>query len=156
MIKKVTEGIYRGARPSDDDFILLKTFGIKTIIDLENDKDAIGHESHVTRKLGIDFECVEMSEIKRPSVNELIWAVGRICQSEKPVYVHCLHGCDRTGYAIAAYRILKESWAFEKAWEELIENGHKWLFYFWWKKSLKELLEMKRIKNLFEIPYNKI
>ncbi len=139
MITKVNDNIYRGARPSDDDLILLKTFGIKTIFSLENNEDAIGHESHVTRKLCIDFEYLEMSELKRPKVYDLLRAVGIIKKAEKPIYVHCLHGCDRTGYVIATYRMTVKNWSFNEAWKELIANGHKWLFYFWWKKSLKEI-----------------
>ena len=47
------------------------------------------------------------------------------------VYVHCQHGMDRTGLAVAAYRITAQGWDCERALEELRDYqalGHAMLF----------------------------
>ena len=65
------------------------------------------------------------------SYNELLKAVHVINSAPKPVLVHCLHGSDRTGAVIAAYRILIEGWSKEEAIRELRYKAfgyHK--FYF--------------------------
>jgi protein-tyrosine phosphatase len=63
-------------------------------------------------------------------------------QYAHPIYVHCLHGQDRTGYVIAAYRMLIQGWSFKRAYQEAKDMGHKWWFapyLLFWPKSLKEL-----------------
>jgi protein tyrosine/serine phosphatase len=41
----------------------------------------------------------------------------------KPVFIHCQHGCDRTGTIIACYRIKHEQWTRENAWQEAVRYG---------------------------------
>ncbi len=43
---------------------------------------------------------------------------------EKPVYVHCEHGADRTGLLIALHRVLHLGWTPEEANAEWVRNGH--------------------------------
>lgn len=40
-----------------------------------------------------------------------------------PVYVHCLHGVDRTGAMIAAYRIRRQGWTNHDALAEMEQFG---------------------------------
>ena len=43
--------------------------------------------------------------------------------SSHPVFVHCLHGVDRTGFMIAVFRIRRMNWTFEEAYSEMRELG---------------------------------
>ncbi len=47
----------------------------------------------------------------------IVDALCAIENAEKPVLVHCLHGSDRTGGVVAAYRMI-DGWTKEKALEE--------------------------------------
>ena len=38
-----------------------------------------------------------------------------------PVYVHCAAGKDRTGYAVATYRIVEQGWDADSAIEEMFD-----------------------------------
>lgn len=140
-ISKVCEGIYRG--PRLDDLSELRRLKIRTILNLENNEGAIVKESALCRTLGIEVVNIRMSDISRPKPEDLIKAV-KVMEDplHKPVYVHCLHGQDRTGLVVAAYKIMHEGWSVARAYREAIDNGHKWWFYdilLGWKRSLEEL-----------------
>lgn len=140
MITKVAEGIYRG--PRVDWYHDLRALGIRTILNLEDsisarqvELDAIGDEF----KLNLDHP---MSEIWPPSSQELRDCVAFISKKEnQPVYIHCKHGQDRTGYVVA-YRIIKQRWSFKAAYMEARAMGHKWWFapyLLLWPKVLKKI-----------------
>jgi protein tyrosine/serine phosphatase len=140
MITKVTEGIYRG--PRLEDFQPLRDLKIVTVLNLEDDEKEVEREMVVSYKNGIQYFINPMSEIKIPSKVQLYSACQIISYKPfHPIYIHCKHGQDRTGYVIAAYRMLSEGWSFERAYQEAKDNGHKWWFfpYILWPKALKEL-----------------
>jgi len=87
---------------------------------------------------------IPMSEISRPKPADLLRAVKILeDQDSHPIYVHCLHGRDRTGFVIAAYKIIHHDWTVEKAYQEAVEKGHNKWFYdgvLGWKKSLREII----------------
>lgn len=59
---------------------------------------------------------------------------GFLCSGN--VYVHCLHGVDRTGFMIAKFRILVQGWERERAIEEMLALGFHKFPYKSWIKSL--------------------
>jgi protein-tyrosine phosphatase len=144
-VEKVCEGIYRGPRLSNLDE--LKFLGVRTILDLENSTGAVSREEAVAKELGIEVINIPMSEITRPRPADLVKAVEIMEDPElQPVYVHCLHGRDRTGLAVAAYRVLHDGWSVDRAYREAINNGHAWWLYdliLQWKKSLRSLSAQK-------------
>lgn len=138
---KVTDEIYRSGRPS---YI---PGGFKTVISLENDESIVAQERIWCDNLGIKFINVPLSESARSLPSILIYIAHLMSTEMQPLLIHCKHGQDRTGYAVAAYRMMTQKWTFEKAWKECREYGHKWLFYFWWKQSLKEIARIYNAKR---------
>jgi protein-tyrosine phosphatase len=144
-VARVCAGIYRGARLANLDE--LESLKVRTILNLEKDTDAVRQEKAGAARLGMEVINIPMSEVTRPRLADLVRAV-KIMEDPRfqPVYVHCLHGRDRTGLTVAAYRILHDGWSVERADREAIDHGHAWWFYnlvFRWKKSLRELLPQK-------------
>ena len=133
---KVTDSIYRGKRPDVTGFAALKKFGITSVVSLEDDLVFSMHEKIWCKKNGLSFFERPMSEIKAPSFDDLLSIHLLLEAVDRPVFVHCKHGCDRTGYVIAAYRMLTCDWSFKDAWRELVAHGHKWYFLPWWIRSL--------------------
>jgi len=144
-IIKVSEGIYRGPRLAD--LNELESLKIHTILNLEDNSEAIQKESKAAEQLGMVMINIPMSEISRPKPADLLRAVKIIeDQSSRPVYVHCLHGRDRTGFVIAADKIMYQGWSVEKAYQEALDKGHNRLFYdliLGWKESLRVIASRK-------------
>jgi len=46
--------------------------------------------------------------------------VGCINLEERPVFLHCLHGADRTGAMCAIYRTTMEDWSNKEAIKERV------------------------------------
>lgn len=137
QIVKVSEGIYRG--PRLDDLNELESLKIHTILNLEDNGEAIQKESKAAEQLGMVMINIPMNGISRPKPADLLRAVKIIeDQDSHPIYVHCLHGRDRTGFVIAAYKIIRHGWTLEKAYQETVDNGHNRLLdlILGWKESL--------------------
>ena len=141
-IYQVTPELFRGGRV--DNILAMNElckYGIKTVISLENDKMQNLGEEMWARDFHMKFINIPMGEWERPAIMTLNKISSYIVNRNipKPIYLHCAHGCDRTGYAVMYYRIKKQLWTHAEAWKECVEHGHKWLWYFYWKKILKEI-----------------
>jgi protein tyrosine/serine phosphatase len=129
--------LYRGNRPAD--FKQLEQFG--KIIDLEMESPAVEAEREYAKEHGIGFHHYPLSEnpFVRPSADTLKAIVADIQHSQVPTLIHCLHGQDRTGYGVAAYRILVNGWTIDVAYQEMLDYGHAWGYYFYWRPALEGL-----------------
>lgn len=85
---------------------------------------------------GVDMIQVPLSDIWKPDISALKSIFRLILTVEGPVYFHCLHGKDRTGYVRALYRILVNGWSCEAARLECLNQGFHSFPYFFWLRSL--------------------
>lgn len=101
----VSPGLYRSAQPKSGNLGWLARFGVKTILDL---RDPVSGklERWEAGKVGIGVESVPMSGISSPSFEQVDRALAVLTDPSlpRPLLVHCLHGQDRTGLVVAAYR----------------------------------------------------
>ena len=121
---QVTPKLWRGAQPDPRDpqvFQRLAQAGVKTVINLRHDHD--------------DFAALQGTRIAyvripmrawHPEEEELVLFLATLRRvladpNRWPVYVHCAAGKDRTGYAIATYRIVEQGWDAESAIEEMFD-----------------------------------
>jgi hypothetical protein len=101
---KVEDGIFRGSAPSVQDVVNLKEkHGVNRIISL----DAIAADkiSRTCKLLNIEhviipFQCKNFELAQQLSTLNLI----KLMESNKPTFVHCAQGKDRTGLFVALYR----------------------------------------------------
>lgn len=129
MIKKeVSTGIWRGSQPlTTGDYISLSTF--KSIIKLNLNN--LNQEYAFCKEKGIILNALFMSEVMNPSRKILDNAVNLIKAIPKPVYIHCLHGHERTGIVIAEYRREVEGMSNWGAVKEALKEGFSPLFLWW-------------------------
>ena len=123
----VDEGkIYRGAQPSASEIEALRRRGIRTIVKLSA-KD-VDMERIATSRLGIRIVEVPL-HARTVGTSKACAGVERAYAAMTdpanwPVYVHCDHGRDRTGFLVGLYRERAEEWTFEQVSDELSRYGH--------------------------------
>jgi protein tyrosine phosphatase (PTP) superfamily phosphohydrolase (DUF442 family) len=117
----VTPDLYRGGQPGADGLEALSKMGVKIVVDLRGGHSKV-EEAAVT-KLGMQYISIP-SHCPFPS--DKPWArflaVMRENQGKK-VFVHCRLGDDRTGIAVATYRISEEGWSADEALNEMRKFG---------------------------------
>ena len=116
---QVNNVIYRSEQPSKIGIKELEKLGIKSILNLRN----IKNDHWIIRHSNL-FYFQERINAWTMTENQLIIALSLLKNAEKPVLIHCVHGSDRTGTVIAAYRILFENWTKEAAIKELLESQY--------------------------------
>ena len=107
---RLNDSVYRSEQPGRKGFQELKSYGIKTVLNLRRLKEDHKKAKHTTLHL-------EQLRLKSSEIDEqdIITALRILKEAEKPVLIHCWHGSDRTGVISAAYRIVIEHWPKEKA-----------------------------------------
>jgi tyrosine-protein phosphatase SIW14 len=112
---QVDEHVYRGAQPRGQGFASLASLGIKTVIDLRGEST----EENAVQGAGMRYVRLPWREFKAPTDSQ-IEAVLRLLNDSSgwPVFVHCRRGADRTGTAIACYRIAHDHWSNQQALAE--------------------------------------
>ncbi len=116
--------LYRGARPGAAGLRTLAAVGVRTIINLDNDKSANAGEKVIAESLGLKYISIPMSGFWRPKDPQVIKALSAIgSPANWPIYVHCKHGEDRTGLVIGLYRVFTEKWTPALAWAEMLRLG---------------------------------
>ena len=145
---KVNEKLYRSGQPDEDEFESLCTFNeIRSVLNLRennSDKDEIDAVNKRWKKAVVLYE-IPLDTGKIPE-DDLYKILTVIRDAPKPLLIHCWHGSDRTGCAVAAYRIVFENWSVEEAISELMkpEYGHHKRIY----PNIPELLRKADWKKI--------
>lgn len=118
----VAPGIYRGGRPTLEGVAWLKQQGIKTVINLRHYHGET--ERRWVEAVGMRYERVELASSDAPTPAQVARFLELVRDPNlHPIYVHCLHGVDRTGVMMAVYRIEEASWSNADAFEEMKHFG---------------------------------
>lgn len=118
---KVVDGLYRGGVPTSREVQLLnKAYGIKNIVSL--DQECGESIDPVCNELGINHIIWGLDGGDDPKVAALKKRIVPFLLHGGPTYIHCKHGKDRTGMAIAMFRVLN-GWPLKKALQEAAEFG---------------------------------
>jgi len=93
---------------------IVEIYGIKSVINLREYHSDVDETENLPVKLyEIPLAAGSLSE------ENLLKVLQVMKKAPKPLLVHCMHGSDRTGAVIAAYRIACENYPVEKAIDEL-------------------------------------
>jgi protein tyrosine/serine phosphatase len=115
---QINESYYRGAQPEGADYQDLAAIGIRTVIDLT--RDGRQEEQGIVEHAGMHFYRIPLTTSDRPSdaaVAQFLKLVND--PSNLPVYVHCQGGRHRTGAMTAVYRMSRDGWTADRAYDEM-------------------------------------
>jgi hypothetical protein len=134
---EVAPGLWRSGQPTTDEqwAYLAQVLNIRTVVKLNFDGEG-SDEGAVRNGLRVEHLSIQpegdidvwdelVGTFKKPDPALVGEAVG-VMSTARPgagVLVHCTHGQDRTGLAVAAYRVIVDGWSKERAWDEAIQLG---------------------------------
>ncbi len=132
---KINEKYYRGSQPLADQFIQLKTLGIKTVIDLR--QDSVKQASEWASAAGLQYVNIPLTTKRAASEDQTKYFLKLVNdQANWPVYVHCKGGRHRTGEMTAIYRITRDGWSADQAYQEMKKYDFEDSFFY--PRSLKK------------------
>jgi protein tyrosine/serine phosphatase len=123
--QKVDDRVYRGGQPSDSGFQELAKLGIKIVVDLRDiGEHSQAAEQKIVSVLGMRYVSIPMQGISTPKADQVAAVMAVLSDTTSgPVFVHCRRGADRTGTAIAVYRISNNHWDNNRALQEAKSFG---------------------------------
>jgi tyrosine-protein phosphatase SIW14 len=138
---KVNDFIYRSEQPNSLGMLELKSIGVKTVINLRNRKN----DNNENKEAQLILKHIPINTWKF-SYEDIVETLIEMKNAEKPVVIHCLHGSDRTGATIAAYRMAFDNWTKEAAISEFTEE--KFGYHETWFPKILVLLQAIDIEQL--------
>ncbi|MBL4715092.1 MAG: tyrosine-protein phosphatase [Bacteroidia bacterium] len=117
---RVSDNLYRCAQPSKEGFQELQNMGIKTVVNLRLKKK----DKRLLKDIDLKYFHLPMMA-RKPKLKQYQEFLNIISdESNHPILVHCWHGSDRTGTAVALYRIEYQNWENQKALDEMTNGGY--------------------------------
>jgi len=121
---RVSPALWRGAQPPADVIPVLRQAGIKTVVNLDNDKLSAAMEEKETGRAGLRYFHIPLTHFEMVPKNKIKQILDIIDDPVKqPVFIHCRQGQDRTGALVAMYRIKEFGWSPQQAYREMIQFG---------------------------------
>jgi protein tyrosine/serine phosphatase len=122
---QVSDSLFRGGRPQQNDLAQVQSrYGVSTVVDIENNVQAIRQERGFAAQLQMEFISEPMDWETRPSDDQVNAILDLLKHSNGgPVFIHCTHGEDRTGLIVGLYRVEVQGWTPEQAYSEMLQMG---------------------------------
>jgi uncharacterized protein (TIGR01244 family) len=118
--------LLRGAQPTAEGIKELSHRGVKTVINLR--ADAKPWEKEKVNQAGMDYVFIP-TVAERNDPQAIAKFLDAVRTKEKPAFVHCRVGRDRTGLEVAVWRITDCGWTKDDAIKELHEHGYQWAWF---------------------------
>jgi protein tyrosine/serine phosphatase len=123
-LQVVGKELWRGGQPHSEGFIKLKEKGVKTIVNLREEPASIAGERAIVQELGLDFVSIPLRPFDIPEDDKVEQFLALMKEAKNhTVFVHCLHGMDRTGLMCAVYRMTAHDWSYRDAYDEMLRFG---------------------------------
>lgn len=140
----VTPNLFRCAQPDKKGAEDLKILGVTTVFKLNSNEEFPDLDE--LRNFGAGVEIIRISiSIIDPVKSDIIrdtHTLNEFIKEETKSVAHCMYGRDRTGFLIAAWRILHCGWSFDKADEE------RRLFGDWFNLEVVDHMIVNCLKSL--------
>ncbi len=119
-------GVYRCGLISEEAAPLLKELGVKTVINFDNQNERARAESNLLEHFGIYTVRIPWSGWDYPSQAVVKQFLTLMKNPElRPIVVHCKRGSERTGLAIALWRVDALGWTANRAYDEMKQYEYR-------------------------------
>lgn len=126
---KVNENYYRGSQPDAAQFQDLKRLGVKMVIDLRKDK--VEEASAWAKAAGLQYINIPLTTKRAASEDQSSYFLKLVNDPANwPIYVHCKGGRHRTGEMTAIYRITRDGWTANQAYQEMKKYDFEDSFFY--------------------------
>lgn len=121
----ISPALWRGSQPTPAGFRDLELAGVHTVIDFRH----VDNGAEILK--GTKLRYVSMpTRPWNPSVEDLVPFLRVVQDPENwPVYVYCWKGHDRSGFYVAAYRMVVDGWSPDDAIREMFRFRYNPFWY---------------------------
>ena len=114
---EVTPALYRGALPTAEGLETLQKMGINIVVDMRAGPHKTEEETVSQR--GMQY--VSLPSVCYGPKDETFAQFLAVVRENpgKKIFVHCQLGVDRTGMAVASYRMAEQGWSADEAMKEM-------------------------------------
>lgn len=115
---------------------------IAVVLNLQPDYADIWQEMYDAKQVHIVVHAMPLCPVLPPSrkavgyIIDVLSSLSILPPAFSKVLLHCKKGVDRTGYIVAAYRVLVQKWTVDDACKEWKEKGRSW-WLGWWEIKFK-------------------
>lgn len=117
--------LYRSRQPCGRQWSVLERAEIKRVVNLrvvvEGPED-FDEEVQACKEAGVELVHIPVGAIL-PTEEDVEKFLVTVRSSPGAVLVHCAHGRARTGFVVAAWRVVMDGWTPEEAIEEMLREG---------------------------------
>ncbi len=119
VFREVAPGIYRGAQPSAHGYDYLQSLGVKTIVNFRHEQDPIKWDEKQAKEREMQYVSLPWTiygEYDRNLVKDYFEVMKD--PANRPVFIHCRRGCERTSAMAALYYLKFEGLSDEEAFKK--------------------------------------
>jgi protein tyrosine phosphatase (PTP) superfamily phosphohydrolase (DUF442 family) len=145
-LHRVSGELYRGAQPEKRGYAELRQLGIRTVVNLRQGED---WERAEVEGAGMRYVSLPTNTFFPRKKRFRAFLALFDDPNNLPVFVHCRHGADRTGAAVALYRALRQDWTVWNALREMTRGGFGFhAIHFRLKGFVRSFVRKERIMRL--------
>lgn len=131
---RISPDLYRSGQPKAKGFKnLYNEVGVRSVLNLRqhhrDDSKAKGSG------LVLYHHAMAAGKMTEADIEQCLLTIRH---APKPVLIHCMHGSDRTGAIVAAYRIVEQGWSVDDAVAEFKEK--RFGYHAFWYPGIPKLL----------------
>jgi len=143
---QVSAELYRGAQPEKRGYAELRQLGVRTVVNLRQGED---WERAEVEGAGMRYVSLPTNTFFPRKKRFRTFLALFDDPSNLPLFLHCRHGADRTGAAVAIYRILRQDWSAREALREMTRGGFGYhAIHFHLKRFVRSFVRQERIMRL--------
>jgi protein tyrosine phosphatase (PTP) superfamily phosphohydrolase (DUF442 family) len=135
-LHRVSTGLYRGGQPEKGGLDSLAQLGVRTVVSLR----AFHSQRKEVEGRGLRYERIGFRVWDLEDENMRRFLAVATDPEKQPVFVHCRRGADRTGVAVAVYRVCVEGWTKEDAIAEMMTGGFH--FHYSWQHLVRYVRDL--------------